>query len=177
MSDDLTALANILFESVYHSRRSAKRAIREAGGKGSAEELDHLLAIIKSHPRRREIEDLAGERHGAERAAIAERLTGSPREETPAWLFAESSDARRWFAVHFCPSGAWSFVGELFDDESLAPPAMERYRMTEGQVLSNILWLDGEAPPMPERKALMAECRDRVAAYDAGCEDEFDSEN
>lgn len=177
MSDDLNALADVLFEATYHSRRCAKRVIREAGGHGSAEELDRLLKIIATHPRRREIEALAGERHLAERAAMAERLRGAPREETPAWLFAEDRSGRRWFVVHFCPHGAWSFVGELFDDESLTPPDQERFPMLEGQWLSNILWLDGEPPPKPARKALMAECRAQLAAYDAGCEREFEDQN
>lgn len=167
MDESLSALADVLFEFRYHSRRQAKRLLKAAGVDDAATALDSLLRLIESHPQREEIERLALAKHEAEQAALAQRLSGTEEHATnPAWLFAETKDGARQFLVHTCPGGAWSFVGEIFDERDDSPDEMEGYPLADGQWLSNILWLD-EQPGTHARKLLIESARRELAEHDA----------
>jgi hypothetical protein len=172
--DDIDALARLLFIA-GQSRRQAKRLIREAGGVGSAEELDAVLAHIEHSPARPRIVALAEALRVAAAAAVESLATppdtsGGRHDQ---WLVCEGSTSRRTYLVYLCPAGSESFVAELFD-EGGAPPDFEAWPADDGQALSNILWLDGaEPPPRSRRKELFAEARRQLRLYDA----QLDAEN
>lgn len=81
--DDLLPLVRILHSVRHESRRAAKRLIREAGGKGSAGELNTLLAEIADHPRRAEIERLSEQLHADQQAAARNLTSYAARISTP----------------------------------------------------------------------------------------------
>jgi len=58
----------------------------------------------------------------------------------------------------------------VFDDRANAPEGFETWPADEGQVFSNLLWLDGDAPPKSTCKQLMTEARRQLRIYDQRCE-------
>lgn len=174
MPNDIDILAIVLDAALNRSRRLAKRMLREAGGAGTAAELDRVLAEIAAHPRRGDIEDqamrLCEARNQAARARsdeAARRATDGTPMGRPEWFLAEDVDDRRTWLLHLCPGGAWSFHAEVVDDEAGADWATEVYPLDAGQFLTRLLWLDGEPPPAVELKALMREARRQLRVYDA----------
>lgn len=175
--NDLEPLARLLYVARHESRRRAKRLIRDAGGHGSAEELDRMLAEIAEHPRRAEIEALAETyRRDAERAMvniIAQKnrnqveADGLPPAEE--WFVCEGAASRRTYVLHLCPAGAESFLCEVIDPEE-RPPAGVAIPTADGQFLDNWLWLDGEPPDQVRWRSLASEASRQLRIYDAQLE-------
>ncbi|MFA5266291.1 MAG: hypothetical protein WC378_20905 [Opitutaceae bacterium] len=160
--------ARLLFLARYCSRRSAKRELREAGGKGTATELDAVLREIASSPNREQIEHLASELADAHaKAALAPRPEDTPLRQGcghDEWIIGEGAESRRMYVIYLGRDTA--FIGEVFDDEADVPPDLCRYDLDEGQVLANVVWLD-ELPSPREQADLFEIAREKLRAYDA----------
>ncbi len=168
---DEDSLARLLFLCRYRSRRTAKREIREAGGLGTAAELDALLRAIEESPDRRRIEHLADELGAAWLAAEASPKTsdvppaqGKGHDE---WMIGEGIESRRMYVIHigdFAGTDAW-FIGEIFDSIEDAPFDCEIYKLDEGQVLGNVKWLY-PTPSERVRFDLFEIAREKLRDYD-----------
>lgn len=167
---EIEALAEVLCATRYRSRRSAKRLLHDAGMRHcSGGQLDAVLAMIRDHPHRDDIEAQAEAMQAAAMEAQRTRAmdTVPPEGDLPEWLIGETPHWGRTFVLHFCPGGAYSFAGEIFDDASEAPAGLETHPLDGGQVLSNITWLDGEPPPEKHLRSLMADARRQLRIHDA----------
>lgn len=161
--DDLETLALILFTARHRSRRQAKRLLRDAGGAGTADELDALLRVIADHPQSAEIESHVQEL--AEAAFAAQIGLESPPNvggNHPQWLVAEDSRTDRTFLLflgHDC-----SFLAEVFDARDACRETAVVAKLDE-QWLGNVLWL-GEPPPAERQASLWLEARRELQIYD-----------
>lgn len=171
---EIDGLARVLHAAKFRSRRTGKHVVRELGGQGNAAELDRVMDWIRRHPQRRAIEDRAEELEVAARERVRRRelAQADPKGDVPEWLVGETPEWGRTFVVHFCPRGAWSFLGEVFDDRNEAPPGHEVHPLDEGQVLSNITWIDGERPEGQDLHLLMRAARRELRIYDSAGGDE-----
>lgn len=174
--DDIDAMALILFTARSRSRRLAKRVLREAGGRGTATELDAILGHIQRHPERGRIEHLADElADAAARAALAPTTADVPLTQGRGhdeWIIGEGATSRRMYVIYVGLDTA--FIGEIFDDAADAPPDCESYPFDEGQTLGNVVWLD-EPPENPEdRETLFELAREKLREYDAMQERDLD---
>lgn len=162
--NNLETLAMLLFTSRHRSRRQAKRLLREAGGAGTAAELDAMLAAIAADPQRDEIEQHVRELVAAAMdASIADETPPDVGGDHPTWLVAEDTRSDRTFLVYIGTDCA--FVGEVFDDPADCYETAVVAVLDEGQVLGNVLWLD--EPPEPERQAVLwVEARRQLRVYD-----------
>jgi len=177
MNHDADTLAYLLFTSRARSRRQAKRMLREAGGRGTAAELDAVLRTIEQHPDRERIEHLADELTEAHhRAALAPEPGDVPLRQGrdhDEWIIGEGAESRRMYVIYIGADAA--FIGEIFDGEG--PPApidLEQYELDEGQTLGNILWLD-DPPPKRERLDLFEVAREKLRAYDMMLDRDMDA--
>jgi hypothetical protein len=164
----IDAFARILFTARCRSRRLAKRELREAGGLGTATELEAVLGEIERSPNRAQIEHLADELGAAHaRAMLAPRpadvplLQGRGHDE---WIIGEGAESRRMYVIYVGPDAA--FIGEVFDDVDDAPLDLEVYDLDEEQVLGNVVWLD-DPPELKERFDLFEVAREKLRAYDS----------
>lgn len=166
--DELDTLALILFTTRHRSRRLAKRLLREAGGAGTATELDAMLRAIDQHPQQAEIENhVQSLACAALEANMREQQPGDVGGDHPLWLQAEDTRSARSFLLYLGSDCA--FLAELLDDES-APkvdPALLVAKLDEGQWLGNVLWLD-DPPPVERQIALWLEARRELRVYDKG---------
>ena len=164
MNDDLETLALILFTARHRSRRQAKRLLRDAGGAGTAAELDALLAIIAEHSQRAEIEDqVQSLASAAMEASMRDQEPADMGGDHPQWLECEDTRSERSFVLYLGHDCA--FLAEIFDDPSQCTETAVVARLDDGQVLGNVLWLD-EAPPAERQAALWAEARRELRVYD-----------
>lgn len=170
-SGDVEALAELVRIARYESRRKAKRYLHDCGVTHcTGQELDEVLAMIRKRRDSDDIADMAERMQAAKMQAARERASAerrATRDDLPEWLIGETPEQGRTFIVHLCPGGAWSFAGEVFDEESDAPGGLESYRLDGGQVLSNLTWLE-DRPPDADRAALMKEARRQLRMYDQG---------
>lgn len=164
MNHDIETLALIVYTARHRSRRQAKRLLREAGGAGTAEELDKVLAHIADHSQLAEIERNVRELTAA--AVEAEMTKQEPAKlgsDHPHWLVAEDARSDRAFVLYLGTDCA--FLAEIFDDADECRETAVLTRLDDGQVLGNVLWLD--EPPEPERQAaLWLEARRALRVYD-----------
>ena len=169
MAETIDTLAYLLFTARHRSRRQAKRLLREAGGRGTADELDAVLRAIDQHPERERIEHQAEELAVAHaRAALAPRPADVPLAQGyghDEWIIGEGAESRRMYIIYVGPDAA--FLAEVFDSFDDAPPKMETYELDEGQALGNVLWLDHSPPTERERFDLFEVAREKLRAYDA----------
>lgn len=175
MSDDfdLDILARILHANKFRSRRQAKRELRDLGVEpADAAALDQVLALIRGH-------DDAGEIHARAESIEAARLEGQrrraldempPEGDLPEWLIGETPHWGRTFIMHLCPGGSRSFIGEVFDEMPAAMRGCEAHELDEGQVLSNITWLDEGPPDAQMIRELMREARRQLRIYDTAAD-------
>ena len=112
MKNDTDTMALLLYTATHQSRRLAKRLIRDAGGHGSAEEHDALLAALEASSQRAEIHQQAENLHRADLARQAD--TERPGENHP---------------LRRCPM--LMTVGEFADHCGLEPGAI-RMRIARG---------------------------------------------
>jgi len=168
-NDDHDTLARLLFVARYRSRRAAKREIREAGGRGTAADLDAMLRIIDQHPQREQIEHLADELGVADaRAALAPRPADVPLRQGcghDEWIIGEGAESRRIYVIYIGSDTA--FIGEVFDSIDDAPLETEVYKLDEGQALGNVVWFDDPPPGERERFDLFELAREKLRVYDA----------
>ncbi len=164
MDNDLDTLALLLFTARHRSRRQAKRLLRDAGGAGTAAELDAMLAAIESHPARGDIEDHV--QRLAEAALAADLREQEPAHvggDHPKWLQCESIADARSFLLYIDTD--CMFLAEIFDDAAECRETAVVATLDEGQVLGNVLWLD--EPPPPERQAVLwVDARRELRIYD-----------
>ena len=165
---DEEALARILFCAHYRSRRLAKREIREAGGHGSAAELNSLFRAIEHSPDRARIEHLAEELGqawlAAESAPTAADIPAAQGSGHDAWIIGEGAESRRMYIIHWGLDAA--FIAEVFDDLDDAPIETEAYKLDDGQFLGNVIWLS-KPPAERMRLDLFEIAREQLRAYDA----------
>lgn len=178
------ALARILFLATYRSRRLAKREIREAGGRGSAEELEAILTSIDGHEHEREIRAEAermGEAHArteaysiGDAAALGRSIDRDADREV--WIFGEDAMGVREFVVLSGP--AWGFVAEVFESEEVPAQVagLESHELGEGYVLGNIEWA-GERPEGLELVRVIDECRRQFAIFNRRIEKDAEESN
>ena len=166
---NLEICARIIHAARYRSRRMAKRELYELGVESTGTALDQVLAMISAHPEAGEIaarsESLEAARLEQQRLSALDRVRA--QGDVPEWLIGETTHWGRTFIIHFCMGGLDSFVGEIFDDAEEEPPGLEHHALDEGQVLSNITWLDGERPPDIRVRKLMKQARREIRIYDA----------
>ena len=164
---DIDILARVLHASKYRSRRSAKRELHEAGLiHATASQLDLILDIIRNHTYRDEIESKCEALQAAKMEAERRRKNLRLDSNLPEWLIGEVPSFGRTYIIHFCPGGAWSFCGEIVDDITLANPDLEQYTLDEGQVLTNITWLN-EMPSGDDLHKLIEIARRELRIYDS----------
>lgn len=163
MTTDAETLALLVFASRHQSRRNAKRLLREAGGAGTAAELDAMLEYAETHPQWADIEAHVRE---LARAALDAQMTfqepARTGEALPHWLIGEDARSDRTCLVYLGP--ATPFVAEIFDpDDPNATSVVSE--LDEGQRLGEVRWL-GDVP-RPERQALLwAQARRELRVYD-----------
>ena len=89
------------------------------------------------------------------------------------WIIGEGATSRRTYIIYIGVDT--SFVGEVFDSIEDAPVNTEAYKLDEGQVLGNILWLD-DPPSKRERFDLFEVAREKMRQYDAMLDKDLEEE-
>lgn len=140
---DADLLARVYHAAQYRSRRQAKRILRDAGGAGTAAELDQVLADL--HAREDAVEIYRHANLIEQAANDSAQAAYNDSEERFVVGFGADTGAR--MIVHLCPGGSWSFVGRL------TPPTMAYDESEESHLLVpaglrlvDIVWLDGHRP-------------------------------
>lgn len=146
-------------------RRHLKRALRDVGMGGTAAALNELLDRLDSLT---DVERAEVEREAA-RLAEDEQPQGPPPLLHDDWLIAENVTCDRTYIVYHGADAA--FIAEVFDSEAEAPAGHEHAPLDEGQVLSNVVWLDEKPQNVKECHRLYSRAREALRMYDIANED------
>jgi hypothetical protein len=146
-------LAAILHAARHQSRRSAKRLLKQAGGAGTAAELDAALAAIEARPDRAQICSAAENLAVAE--AQAEEAAAAAPNSLPRFLIDDTTDIgeARVFVTH---TQKPRFIGEIMPEEEGEIAGVTLSGLSGEEVVCRILWLD---PPKFDPNELMPALR------------------
>lgn len=141
-------------------RRHLKRALRDVGMGGTADALNELLDRLDSLS---DVERAEVEAEAAKLTVEDQARSGPPPLAHDEWLIAENPTCDRTYIVYQGTDAA--FIAEVFDAGE-APPGYESAPLDEGQILSNVLWLDDQPESAKERQRLYSRAREALRMYD-----------